>query len=236
MSLEQARRQVLMHPAGPEIRRVEPRARHPLVEAEQHLALLEQPQHRRAGPDIHRVAGGVQDMVEDARDLREHHADILRALGNLDVRQLLDGQHIAVLHAHRRHVIEAVHVRQRLEVGLRLAQLFRAAVEQADVRIAPLDDLAVELHDQPQHAVRRGVLRPEVDHVVGRAVLGRVVVDQRRDGRRLRFHARTGHAGEAIGEDGLFNHDRSPKIRCHPRGGGGPSPEAAGDGPPPARG
>ncbi len=71
-----------------------------------------------------------------------------------------------MLHAQRRAVIEAVEVRQRLQVGLVLDQLLGAAVEQADVRIDPLDDLAVELHHQAQHAVRGRVLRAEVDRVV----------------------------------------------------------------------
>ena len=31
------------------------------------------------------------------------------------------------------------------------------------MRVAPLDDLAVELEHQPQHPMRRRMLRPEVD-------------------------------------------------------------------------
>ena len=73
---------------------------------------------------------------------------------------------IAVLHAQRRAVIEPVEIGQRLQVGLVLDQLLGAAVEQADMRIDALDDLAVELHDQAQHAVRRRMLRAEVDRVV----------------------------------------------------------------------
>ncbi len=85
---------------------------------------------------------------------------------DLEAHQLLDGEHEAVLHAHRRAVIEPVEVRQRLGVGLVLDQLLGAAVEQADMRVDPLDDLAVQLHDQAEHAVRRRVLRPEVDRVI----------------------------------------------------------------------
>ena len=47
-----------------------------------------------------------------------------------------------------------------------LGELLRRAVQQADVRIGALDDLAVELQHEPQHAVRRRVLRPEVHRVV----------------------------------------------------------------------
>ena len=105
-------------------------------------------------------------MVGDAGQLRHQHADVLGAERHLEAHQLLDREHEAVLHAHRRAVIEPVEVGQRLGVGLVLDQLLGAAVEQADVRVDALDDLAVELHDQAQHAVRRRVLRAEVDRVV----------------------------------------------------------------------
>src|SRR5690606_23746130 len=55
---------------------------------------------------------------------------------------------------------------QRLKVGLVLDQLLGAAVKQPHMRIDPLDDLAVELHHHPQHAMRRRMLRPEIDRVV----------------------------------------------------------------------
>jgi hypothetical protein len=40
-------------------------------------------------------------------------------------------------------------------------------MEQADVRIDPFDDFAVEFHHHAQHAVCRRVLGPEVDRVIG---------------------------------------------------------------------
>jgi len=40
------------------------------------------------------------------------------------------------------------------------------SVQQADVRVGALDHLAVELQHQAQHAVRRRVLRAEVERVV----------------------------------------------------------------------
>jgi hypothetical protein len=49
---------------------------------------------------------------------------------------------------------------------LGLGQLLGGAVQQADVRIGALDDFAVELEHQAQHAVGRGMLRPEVERVV----------------------------------------------------------------------
>jgi hypothetical protein len=53
-----------------------------------------------------------------------------------------------------------------LDEHLLLGELLGRAVQQADVRIGALDDLAVELEHQAQHAVRRRMLRPEVQRVV----------------------------------------------------------------------
>ena len=105
-------------------------------------------------------------MVQDARDLREHHPDPLRPRRRGDAEQLLLRQHPGVLHAHRADVVEPVEIWQRLQVALVLHQLLGAAVQQADMRVGALDHLAVHLEDQPQHAVRRRVLRAEVDGVV----------------------------------------------------------------------
>ena len=114
---------------------------------------------------------------DDAGQLRHQHADILGAERHLEPHQFLDREHEAVLHAHRRAVIEPVEIRQRLGVGLVLDQFLGAAVEQADVRVDALDDLAVQLHDQAQHAVRGRVLRAEIDRVIGdRVVAGRARV------------------------------------------------------------
>ena len=44
-----------------------------------------------------------------------------------------------------------------------LDQLFGAAVQKSDMRIDALDDLAIELEYQPQYAMGRRVLGPEID-------------------------------------------------------------------------
>ncbi len=64
---------------------------------------------------------------------------------------------------HRRDVIEPVEIRHVLQIGARLHQLLGAAMQQADMRIDALDDFAVQLQHKAQHAVRRRMLRPEVD-------------------------------------------------------------------------
>ena len=143
-------------------------------------------------------------MVQDPRDLAEQRADPLGALGDLDVEQLLDGEREALLVGHHGDVVEAVEVGQGLQVRLVLDQLLGAAVQQPHMRVRPHDLLAIELEDQPQHAVRGRVLRAEVDRVVpdlalrwvlalvGRQIdmLGVVLVGRMREGRVGRDQAR----------------------------------------------
>ena len=71
-----------------------------------------------------------------------------------------------MLVAHHRHIVETVHVGQRLDVGLVLGQLFSGTVQQADVRVGTLDHFAVQLQHQAQHAVGRRVLGTEVEGVI----------------------------------------------------------------------
>ncbi len=78
-----------------------------------------------------------------------------------------------MLLVHRRHVVEPVEIGQVLQVGAALHQLLGAAVQEPDMRVAALDDLAVEFEHQPQHAVRRRMLRPEIDVEVPDLLLAR---------------------------------------------------------------
>ncbi len=64
---------------------------------------------------------------------------------------------------HRRDIVEPVEIGDVLEVGARLHQLLSAAVQEADVRVDALDDLAVQLQHQAQDAVGRRVLGTEID-------------------------------------------------------------------------
>ncbi len=105
-------------------------------------------------------------MVRNAREFGEKDPKILRARGDFEIEQFLDRKHEAVLHAQRRAIIEPIEIGQRLHVRLILDQLFGAAVQQPDMRIDALDDFAVELHHEAQHAMRSRVLRAEIDRVI----------------------------------------------------------------------
>jgi hypothetical protein len=152
--------------ARTKIGRVHARARGGLVHVEQVFPLAE-----AVDEDVHRTAieavrAQPHQVVQQARDLGEHHADVLRADRHVDAEQLLDRQAVGVLVGHHRHVVEPVHVGQRLDEGLALGELLGRAVEQPDVRVGTLDHLAVELEHEAQHTVRGRVLRAEVQRVV----------------------------------------------------------------------
>ena len=64
---------------------------------------------------------------------------------------------------HRRDIIEAIKIRQGLQIGLMLNQLFRPAVQQTNMRINALYDLPVKLQHKAQHAMGRRMLRAEIN-------------------------------------------------------------------------
>ena len=164
--LRHAVRQVAVDAAGAVVRGVHARARHRLVAVHQLLALAERVEEHRHRAEVERVGSDPHEVVQDARDLVEHGADVLRADRRLDAEQLLDRAHVAVLVAHHRHVIQAIHVADRLVERLRLGELLGRAMQQADVRVGTLHDFAVELEHEAQHAVGRRMLRPEIHRVV----------------------------------------------------------------------
>ncbi len=142
------------------------RAGYRLVDVHQLLALLETQQEHRHSTDVEAVSAEPHEVIQYARDLVEHDADVLRALRRFDAEQALDREYIGMLVAHHGHVVEPVHVTDRLVEGLRLRKLLGAAMQQPDVWICLLDHFAVHLQHQPQHPVGGRVLRPEVHGVV----------------------------------------------------------------------
>ena len=113
-------------------------------------------QLERRGPQIHEV--GV-DPVELAQE-RPHPP---RLLGRLHVEQLLDGEDEDQFVVLEGEVVDPRGVRDRLPPGLGLHVLLEAGVQVADHRAEADDLLPVQVDDQAQDAVRRRVVRPEVD-------------------------------------------------------------------------
>ncbi len=119
----------------------------------------------RERTDVEREGCQVQQMVQDPRDLVEHRADPLRPLRRR--RSPAASRSPARTHAPCTSATRNRADRNTAPSADRSAldELLRAAMQQPDMRIGPLDDLAVHLQNQAQHAVRRRMLRPEVDRV-----------------------------------------------------------------------
>ena len=128
-------------------------------------------------------------MAQDAADFAVKHADELAADRHGHAEHPLDGHAERMLLVHRRDVIEPVEIGNGLQIGFVLDELLGAAMEQPDMRVHALHQLAVELQDHAQHAMRGGMLRPEIDGEI--AVLGRALHSPRR---RARLHAALNHA------------------------------------------
>ena len=84
--------------------------------------------------------------------------------GGLDVHQLLNRLHIAQVVGHGRDIVQPVGEGDILQEGVALADLLVVAVQVAHHRLQVHDRLAVQRYHDAQHAVRRRVLRAQVDH------------------------------------------------------------------------
>ncbi len=134
-----------------------------LVGVHQVFPFAEGVQRHGHGAHVQGVTTNPQQMIEDTGHFIEHGADVLAPLRHLYAEQLFGGQAVGVLVAHHGHVVETVHIRNGLHPGARLGQLLGSAVQEADMRIGTLDNFAVQLQNHPQNAVRRRVLRAEVE-------------------------------------------------------------------------
>ena len=161
-----------MDPARPEIMRVHARAGSALIEDHEFFALFKAPERRRQRANIHGLRRHIEQVVEHPADLAIQHAHIFAAPRHGDAGQLFSGHAEGVLLIHRRDVVEAVEIADALEIGLVLEQFLGAAVKQADMRIDALDNLAVQLQHQAQHAVRSRVLRTEIDREIAFGLAG----------------------------------------------------------------
>ncbi|EXI74626.1 MAG: hypothetical protein AW10_04228 [Candidatus Accumulibacter appositus] len=159
-------RQIAVDAARPVVGRMHACTGNRFVGIDQVFALAKGVEHHGHRADVETMTADPQQVIQDARDFVEHDPDVLRPDRHLDLQQALDGHAIGVLVAHHRHVVETVHVRHRLNPGLRFSELLGCPMEQTDMRVGTHDDFAVKLQNHPQHTVRCRVLRPEVQSKV----------------------------------------------------------------------
>ena len=174
-------RDVLGDAADLGVARVHAHAAGELEEVEHAVALAEAVEEQRDAAEVDRAGAEEDQVVVQPLQLGEDRADPLAAARHLEPEQLLDRHAVDELVAEERVVVGPGRVRDRLPVRLLLHVLLDARVHVAELVVQADDGLAVERRDEPQHAVGRGVVRPEVEqHRVG-VVRGR---DQHRRDRR----------------------------------------------------
>jgi hypothetical protein len=160
--LLEAARDVLDHTAHLEVARVHALPGGHLEQVEDLLALAEAVPEHRDRAEVQGARPQPHQVRHDPVELEVDHAQVLGARGHLHLGQFLDRR----AERHRVEVVgEVVHAldhRDDLPVGLVLCRLLDPRVHVADDRFHVSHDLALQRHQQPQHAVRGGVVRAEV--------------------------------------------------------------------------
>ena len=171
--------QVAGDAAEADVARVHPDAGAEHEEVEDLLALAEAVDQRgEPGADVRAEGADGNQVAGDPAQLGDDDADVLGALRHFEAGQALDRQGVRPVGGHRREVVHPVGQDGALDVGAGLAELLGGAVEVAHDRLDADDGLAVELHDEAEHPVGAGVLRP---HVEGQLVWGIGLQDLDRD-------------------------------------------------------
>ena len=169
LGLEPAR-DVLGEPARLEVARVHARPADHLVEVEDLVALAEAVPEHRDRPQLERARAEEDQVRVDPVQLAEERPHPGRLRRDLELEQLLDREHEDELVVLERDVVDPLRVRDRLPPRLLLHVLLEAGVQVADDRAQPDDALAGEVDDEAEDAVRRRMVRAEVDleDVLGR--------------------------------------------------------------------
>ena len=140
--------QVCGNTADSKPRRMHPRARNCLNDAEGALTIVE---GIKDGRHLSHVLGerAIPDQVaDDTEQLRQHDANHLGASRNRDAGEFLDGGEIGQIVHYTAQVIHAVGVGYVSVPGLALTHLFSSAVVEADFRNDVDDLLAIELQGE----------------------------------------------------------------------------------------
>ncbi len=162
---EAAGRQVLRDAARADERVVHPQAGDQLEQVEDVLPHPDALQEDRCRPELEAERADPAEVRRDPVQLEHQHADDLGPLRDpvLDAEQSLHPKAVRRLVEQRRQVVGAGDERGALRPGPVLHRLLDAGVQVADRRAGVGDRLALKGEDQPEHAVRRRVLRPHVD-------------------------------------------------------------------------
>ena len=145
--------QVSHHTPNPGIRGRQPGPADGLHQAPDLLAGLDEVEEHRKGPQFHAVGRNAGEVIGNAGQLTDQHADVLATLRCLHVKEFLDRQDKRHVVDQRRHVIEPVSVRNHLRIGMALRLFFKGSMQVADLRIAIDNGLAVQFERQVNDAM-----------------------------------------------------------------------------------
>ena len=143
-----------------------PGTRDRFITIHQVFAFAEAIQEYGHRPNIEPVRPKPHQVIQQAGDFIEHHADILRTYRRRDAHQFFDRQYVTVLVAHHRYIIQAVHITDGLVVRLAFGEFFGGPVQETNMRIGLQDDLSIHFQDQAKHAMRGRVLRSEIQREI----------------------------------------------------------------------
>src|SRR5512140_1544742 len=88
---------------------------------------------------------------------------MLGAFGNFDSGELLNAKRVRPVVGHRAEIIEPVSVRHRAEVTGVLTNFLVISMQITEDRFELTNDLAIERHIHPKHAMRGWMLRSHRD-------------------------------------------------------------------------
>ena len=161
-TLEESRWDVRGQAADADKARHHPHAGQLLHETQDLLALPEGVDEHARGGEIDRGRAEPDQVRADAMQLGDEDPEPARARWGGDPEQLFHRVHVREVVRIRRQVVDPVGERDRLMERPVLHRLLDPGVQEADIRVGIHDDLAVELEEQPEDPMGRGMLRPHV--------------------------------------------------------------------------
>ena len=154
---------VLHHAADLEVARVQALPARHFEDVEDLLPVAERVPEQRDRAEVECRGTEPEEVAGDPVELEVDHAQVLGARWDLLVQQPLDRHAIRQRVEVIREVVHPLDERDDLPVRLVLAALLDARVDVADDRRDRPDDLALERQEQPEHPVRRRMVRTHVD-------------------------------------------------------------------------
>ena len=138
------------------------------LEQVEHPLPVAQGEEQRGGRSQFEWIGGIENQVGgNAGHLGQDQTDVLGSFGNLELQEALGGDDERDLVGVAGDPVDPIDQGRYLGIGAHLGDLLVATVHVSDHRLHVGGPLAVDLGDEPENPVGRGVLGPDVEGHVG---------------------------------------------------------------------